>query len=117
MLPVLPAVFPISGVIANELAPAISHERVVVSPSFMRLGCAWKDIISSVDAGNGLTCDDGLAEVERLSEGEGTHPTEQELKRTAMASNVVKASGNKPGLFRAVIILNATVPHTVNNVL
>jgi hypothetical protein len=106
-----------SGVIVNEFAPVISQERVVVSPSFMRLGCAWKDFISSVDAGNWPTCDEGLAEVERLSEEEDNNPAEHEPKKTAMASNVSKDTGIESALVRVVIILSATVPHTVNNVL
>ena len=34
-----------------------------------------------------------------------------------MASNVIKDTGIESALVRVVIILNAIVPHTVNNVL
>ena len=95
----------------------ISQERVVVSPSFIRLGCAWNDFISSVDAGNWLTCEEGLTEVEWLSDGDGGNHAAHEPKSTTVANNVTRNSGIESALVRVVIILNAIVPHTVNNVL
>ena len=103
-LPEFPVIIPMSGVMINEFAPAISQESVVLSPSFMRLGSAWKDLISKVDAGNWLTCDEGWAGEELLSEGEKINPAEHEPERTAMHSSVIKNTGIKSALVRVVII-------------
>ena len=106
-LPLLPETGPTGGSIVKEVAPVISQASVVVSPIFIRFGSAWKALISSDDAVDGLTCE------EPLSEGEVDDPVKHEPDRIGMDNIVIIKTGIKIDLVRVVIILNTRFPHFV----